>query len=510
MSSQPTFHVMWDEAVDKYFTSTNRKYSEQKELRQLKKLEDLQNHLEKEGHKFTTYRAQFRKITSKLKAVIQPFMAFSSVVSSALSQTHYAPASIVLGAVLFLLKAAEDESRQYEWIEQLFEKLRDFTIRLNEYVEHVTESLKTKVVEILGCLLDILASSEKAISDGRFKRFTAVIFLGTDKEISSSFEKLKELFINENQLLNAIVFATNQRMDKRIDEIQKTTKQLYETTKKFTDHQIKTEQGRRHKEILDWMASIFPSKFRAQQQDYISEREEGTGQWFLESDTFTTWLQKTKGSLFCPGIPGAGKTIAAATAIDYISNLLSDNVGLAYIYCNYKSETSASSLLGALLEQLVQQRPTVDDPISDLYEKHSTRRTNPSSQEIVTTLQAILKDFSAMYVVLDALDECPNQDGTRNELLTKLCDLQQKVDLRLMITSRSSPDIEKHFLSIPRLEIQASSSDVRRFLRSQISRPQVPTCIRDDSGLQSLVIDGVAKAVDGMYVYNAICIYKIR
>jgi hypothetical protein len=253
-----------------------------------------------------------------------------------------------------------------------------------------------------------------------------------------------------------------------------------------------------HKEIAGWISSL---DYPAQQSDIIARREEDTGQWFLDSSEFITWLSGRKSTLFCPGIPGAGKTMLAAITIDYIwQSKASDDIRLAYIYCNYKSGvgTDSVSLLSALLKQLVQSSSAIDIPIKNLYEQHIRRGTRPSFQEISTALQEVSKSFSTVYIIIDALDECPKADGTRSQLLTKLKDLQKVVDLRLMVTARPIPDIEVEFRLFPILEIRASDTDVKRFVRGQIAR--LPSCIQRDNQLQGTLEDKIVEAVDGMYV----------
>ncbi|RDW67885.1 hypothetical protein BP6252_09281 [Coleophoma cylindrospora] len=58
--------------------------------------------------------------------------------------------------------------------------------------------------------------------------------------------------------------------------------------------------------ILDWLT---PIDYITRQQDSIRRRQAGTGQWLLDSKEFQSWLSTDKQTLFCPGIPGAGKTI---------------------------------------------------------------------------------------------------------------------------------------------------------------------------------------------------------
>lgn len=190
-----------------------------------------------------------------------------------------------------------------------------------------------------------------------------------------------------------------------------------------------------------------------------------------------------------------------AITIDHLSKKeQSDTIGLAYLYCDYKTQAdlNTSSLLAAILKQLVLSQSSIDEPISRLYNHHTSHRTKPSLPEIFVACSAVIKNFSRVYLIVDALDECSDRDGTRSQLLAKLRDLQREADLRLMVTSRFTPDIEREFRSVPSLEVRAIDADVRRFVRGQIYR--LPKCIRCDKQLQGFMEDKIVEAVDGMLV----------
>jgi len=247
---------------------------------------------------------------------------------------------------------------------------------------------------------------------------------------------------------------------------------------------------------MAWISAI---DFPAQQSDFIGRRQEGTGQWFLDASEVVQWLGQPKGTLFCPGIPGTGKTMIAAIAVDHLSKTAqSSSIGVAYVYCNYKAqeEQDTNNLLAAILKQLVQARPSLIEPVEQLHVEHTKRGTRPSVDEIFAALQSVLAKFSAVYVVIDALDECRDSDGTRRLFLAKLQDLQAKTDLRLMITSRFIPDIVDEFKTALRLEVQASEEDVKRFVAGQIYR--LPKCIQRDTALQEMMQDKIIEAVSGM------------
>jgi hypothetical protein len=146
---------------------------------------------------------------------------------------------------------------------------------------------------------------------------------------------------------------------------------------------IRQDQDRvRHNKLIGW---ISPTDFPAQQSDFIGRRQEGTGQWFLDAPEFARWLYGPNKTLFCPGIPGAGKTMIAAIAIDHLLKvMLTGVVGVAYVYCNYKAQTdqNAAGLLAAILKQLVQARRSIAEPVELLHKQHADRGTKPSLEEI--------------------------------------------------------------------------------------------------------------------------------
>ena len=102
-------------------------------------------------------------------------------------------------------------------------------------------------------------------------------------------------------------------------------------------------------------------------------------------------------------------------------------------------------------------------PVEWLYNVHINKGTRPSIDEISRALQYVLAKISAVYIEIDAIDECQDSDGTRRLFLAKLQELQAKTDLRMMVTSRIIPDIIDRFKMAKKLEVRASDEDVKRF-----------------------------------------------
>jgi hypothetical protein len=192
--------------------------------------------------------------------------------------------------------------------------------------------------------------------------------------------------------------------------------------------------------------------------------------------------------------------MVAAIAIDYLlKSVHSGSHGVAYVYCNYKAreEQDVYRMLAAILKQLVQGQPSLVEPIERLHKQHAKRGTRLSFDEVFSTLRDVIAHYSTVYIVVDALDECQDSDGTRRQFLAKLRDLQAGQDVRLMTTSRSIPEVVDWFKEALKLEVQASKDDVKRFVAGQIYR--LPKCIQRDPALQEIVQKKIVEAVDGMY-----------
>ena len=248
--------------------------------------------------------------------------------------------------------------------------------------------------------------------------------------------------------------------------------------------------------LMRWLS---PIDFSAQQYDIISQRQEGTGQWFLESPKFKSWLQGPDKTLFCFGMPGAGKTIIAAVAIEYLRLAAhSNSVGIAYLFCSYKAhfDQSAPNLFAAMLKQLVSGRADLAGSVQHMYDHHFKRSSKPSLDELTQALRTVCSSYSSTHIIIDALDECPNTDGARSCLIDELRNLQSSSNVRLLSTSRSIPEVVAIFRLDPQLEVRASDEDVSCFIRGQI--PRLPNCIQRDENLKSDVQNKIVEAVDGM------------
>jgi hypothetical protein len=105
----------------------------------------------------------------------------------------------------------------------------------------------------------------------------------------------------------------------------------------------------------------------------------------------------------------------AAIAINYLyKKARCDNIGITYLFCNYNAQADQSvpSLFTALLKQLVQDRPDIAAPVIDIY--HLKQKNRPSLNDIFGALQSVCSNYTAIHIVVNALNEYANKDSARN------------------------------------------------------------------------------------------------
>jgi hypothetical protein len=123
---------------------------------------------------------------------------------------------------------------------------------------------------------------------------------------------------------------------------------------------------------------------------------------------------------------------------------------LAYFYFDFKDTTKQDcrALLSSLLVQLSDQSDQFCDVLHGLYSEHRNGSQQPNNASLLQCLKGMLTIAGSqpVYLVIDALDECPNDSGipsSREKVLTTVKELVQLrySHLRLCVTSRPEYDI---------------------------------------------------------------------
>jgi len=183
---------------------------------------------------------------------------------------------------------------------------------------------------------------------------------------------------------------------------------------------------------------------------------------------------------------------------------------LAIFYYDFREDRKrdVSGLLSSVLFQLCDQSDSYYDIISDFYSTHGNGAEIPGDDKLVQCLMDLLKRPGArpVYLVIDALDECPSTSSLsspREQLLSLLEDLveAQLPNLRICVTSRPEVDIKAileplAFRSISLHDERGQKKDIMKYIQSIVNTDK--TMQNWNREHKQLVIDVLAKKADGM------------
>ena len=183
---------------------------------------------------------------------------------------------------------------------------------------------------------------------------------------------------------------------------------------------------------------------------------------------------------------------------------------LAYFYFDFKDTKKQDSraLLSSLLFQLSDQSDLFCGALFSLYSAHKQGSEQPTNDSLARCLKDVLTATGQIpiYLIMDALDECPNDSGIPSsrekvmELLKELVELHRP-NLRLCITSRSEFDIRTTLgpLATHQLSLHDESGQKQDIIDYVIS------VVRSDKKMkkwrdvdQNMVIEKLTNKADGM------------
>ena len=189
------------------------------------------------------------------------------------------------------------------------------------------------------------------------------------------------------------------------------------------------------------------------------------------------------------------------------------NVGsvfLAYFYFDFKDteKQGLRALLFSLLDQLCDQSDIFFDILFSLYSAHKKAAETPTDRSLAECLKHMLTNTGRVpiYLIMDALDECPNDSGIPSlrervlELVKELVELNHP-NLRLCITSRPEFDIRATLnpLATQQMSLHDESGqkqDIIDYVTSVLHSDKKMKKWRDVE--KDMVVEKLSEKADGM------------
>ncbi|KAN0139487.1 hypothetical protein V8E53_002988 [Lactarius tabidus] len=239
----------------------------------------------------------------------------------------------------------------------------------------------------------------------------------------------------------------------------------------------------------------------------------GTAAWLFQGQIIIKW--KSIGSLlWIHGKPGSGKSVICSSVIhDIMAVCETGSAIMAYFYFDFKDlkKQTCRDLLLSLISQLSTRSSPCCGILHRVYEAHEKGARQPSDDTLKECLKQMLRlpGQRPIFIVLDALDECPDSSGLpppRTEVLQLVKEL---VDLRLRglyICATSRPEVDIRivleplaFRSVSLHDESGQKADIADYVRSVVNSPLSTAMKRWRTDDKNMVIETLTERADGMF-----------
>jgi hypothetical protein len=202
---------------------------------------------------------------------------------------------------------------------------------------------------------------------------------------------------------------------------------------------------------------------------------------------------------------------ASSTIIQEIESMRKSGLAsLAFHYFDFREDGKKDrrGLLSSILSQLCDQSDSYHGILSTFYSTHRDGAQSPSDNELAECLKSLLKlpGQAPVYLIVDALDECPDASdlsSPRENVLLLLEDLidSKFTNLRICVTSRPEADIKVVLepLTSRSVSIHDESGqrdDIENYVKFTVNSHRKMRRWKPEH--KQLVIDALTERADGM------------
>ncbi|KAJ5633790.1 hypothetical protein N7528_001632 [Penicillium herquei] len=222
-------------------------------------------------------------------------------------------------------------------------------------------------------------------------------------------------------------------------------------------------RGDEELKILDWLSATHYSK---PQNDKQRNRSSNTGNWILESKVYVDW-KATPGELLW--LRGAAPQLSMT-----LSNTVERHSVMLTHTGTLTSVTRRHNTLRTWLDVFsVSSRPIRYQASCKNGGMITEKNKEPGYARLLDALHSVIQNLPGdLFVVFDALDECPQEPKReRDSLLRFIEDLMKKHQekLHLLATSRPEPDVLEKLQNYRAFDLEAHlGEDVEKFVKTQL------------------------------------------
>ncbi|KAH9073482.1 hypothetical protein EDB83DRAFT_76113 [Lactarius deliciosus] len=517
-ATSSNFHSIFVAALNAYEKKTKNDLLEHPLAAQLQSCTssaDILALLRDKVEEYDQSKSRDERLSSWLNPTINVLYAFSATLGEGVGLI-FSPAKVISAGVGVLLLAAKDVDASQEALVDLFDRIEYFFKRLESYTEvPPTDAMTDVIVKIMVEVLNIFAIVTKEMKQGRAKKFLKKLV--GKKGVEDALKRLDKLTQEEARMAAAQILRlthsveyTIKDVDNKVDAVLSDGKDAKAVLQQTSDGIDDVKWNQLRESLRRWVTPPDPSTNHNIARDIYHG---GTAEWFFQGSIFAEW--KSAGSLlWIYGKPGSGKSILCSTVIQDILTLReAGSASMAYFYFDFRDldKQHRRNLLPSLLIQLSAQSRPCCDILSRLYSAYDNGGQKPSDSVMTQCLKDMLTipNQGPVYIILDALDECPNSSGIPSPREQVLRLVKELVELRLpylhiCVTSRPEFDIRATLgpLAHHRVSLHDQSGqkkDIVDYVNTVVYSDSETMMKRWRDDDKKMVVETLSEKADGMF-----------
>ena len=264
-------------------------------------------------------------------------------------------------------------------------------------------------------------------------------------------------------------------------------------------------------DIAKIKAWLNPTDYAASSSEFrrhLFAQAPGTGEWIRETSQFSQWhLSNDRGSIWIKAVPGAGKSVVAASMVDSLAR--SKSVPVLFFFFRQIIETNRTSrsLLRDWISQLLPFSEMLQVSLWELLEEDKDLESI-STNQLWKQLLAGLRVVDRAYCVVDALDEMDVDE----EFLSRLnaLGLFRPAHVKVMMTSRPKQYLQRALKDPQVIHVSLEEDLVKRDISVFVSH-RAAQFGRDsvDRKTQEFIKDTVCERSRGLFLYARLMLDQV-
>jgi NACHT domain len=254
--------------------------------------------------------------------------------------------------------------------------------------------------------------------------------------------------------------------------------------------------------LRQWLSA--PDPFLKHQQ-VLKDHLAGTGLWFLEGEQYANWKTDDRSFLWLYGIPGSGKSVLCSAIVEDLLDDCQNDPGkaVAYYYFSFSSsqDQSLEPMLRSLIMQLSEKCLKAPKGLESLLPSEIGRR-QPSHNTLLAMLRTVIQALPYSYIVLDALDECKDDEELLKVIETVAA--WEINSLHMIVLSRDQQDIRSCLEDFAgrndMISLQSSfvNEDIALYIRYRLLDDKKFRRWRNDNGILHEIETELMSKANGM------------